>query len=132
MIGLANCAHPTVLIVDDFDATADLLAQMLEEQGFCASAAYDGGQGLTLAEQLHPATVILDIDMPGMSGLEVCRRIRNEPWGTAVRIIVISGWTRLADLEAAKNAGCDTYLMKPANLAAIMAAMGREDSYSMH
>lgn len=131
MIGLAKCTQPTVLVVDDFDATADLIAQMLEEQGFCASTAYDGVRGLTLAQQLHPATVILDIDMPGMSGLEVCRRIRREPWGTATRIIVMSGWTRLADLEAAKNAGCDTYLMKPANLATIIGAIGRQDS-SMH
>ena len=117
--------HSVIVIDDDVD-TADIMSLALQEHGLLAVPAYSGDQGLSLVEQIRPSTVILDIDMPGLSGLEVCRRIRRAPWGASIRIIVFSGWGYDSHLQAAKNAGCDVFLAKPATMADVLSAVSVE------
>ncbi|TFZ03375.1 response regulator [Ramlibacter rhizophilus] len=72
-----------VLVVDDDMDTADLFGLIFDESGCCVAVAHGGERALCIAESLRPDVVLLDLSMPGMSGLEVCRRLRLEAWGKA-------------------------------------------------
>ena len=69
------------------------------------------------------ASLLLDIGLPEMSGYEVCRRIRSEPWGAAITIVALTGWGQPADLEESGTAGFDAHLVKPVAPAALTALL---------
>jgi PAS domain S-box-containing protein len=82
---------PRVLIVDDEPSTVELLTDMLTAQGFRAMAALDGRQGFDMALAQRPDAIVLDLIMPGQSGFDVVRRLRDHPWGRNVPILVFTG-----------------------------------------
>lgn len=84
-------ATPRVLIVDDEPATVELLGGLLTAQGFGTMAAHDARAGIEMALAQHPDAIVLDLVMPGESGFEVVRRLRDHPWGRSVPILVFTG-----------------------------------------
>jgi CheY-like chemotaxis protein len=105
---------PSVLIVDDDPSIRKLVATTLEDvAGFELVEAADGNEALELAREQAPAIVLLDIDMPGMDGLEVCRQLRDHPETADATVVML---TAAADQEAeraAEEAGADLFLTKP-------------------
>jgi PAS domain S-box-containing protein len=102
-----------VLIVDDNVDAATSLSYVLALAGYQTAVAHDGKRALELAEQLHPAVVLLDIGLPAMSGHEVARRLRAAPWGQDMRLIAVTGWGHETDRTKSLEAGFDTHLTKP-------------------
>jgi signal transduction histidine kinase/CheY-like chemotaxis protein len=102
-----------VLVVDDLKNNADSLAMLLKIAGHDVETAYDGQAGLAAAERFRPEVVLLDLGMPKMNGYEVCRHIRNRPWGESVWLIAVSGWGQEEDRRQTKAAGFDDHLTKP-------------------
>ena len=107
-----------VVVVDDnFDA-ADMMAAALELEGYQSRVATSGEQALPLIEQFCPHVVLLDVNMPGMDGWELTRRLR-ERYGDAIVLIAVSG----SDPEDARVSNtfdhCDHYYRKPVDLAAL-------------
>jgi len=100
-----------VLVVDKDQKTLDSIRRELVEQGYSVTVAYNGEEGLTRARDLVYDLVILDVEIPGLSGLEVCRRIRSE--GYTVPILVLTARTGVADRVAGLDAGADEYMGKP-------------------
>ena len=82
---------PRVLIVDDEPATVELLTDMLTAQGFRAVAAHNGHEGIEMALAQRPDVIVLDLVMPGESGFDVVRQLRDHPWGRNVPILVFTG-----------------------------------------
>jgi DNA-binding response OmpR family regulator len=82
---------PRVLIVDDEPATVELLTDVLTAQGFRAMAAHDGREGIEMALAQRPDAIVLDLVMPGESGFDVVRQLRDHPWGRNVPILVFTG-----------------------------------------
>ncbi len=111
--GLAKGARLRVLIADDIPDNADTLAVLVRMTGHEAQTAYDGEQALARAFELHPEVAILDLGMPKRSGIEVCRRIREQPWGEAMTLIAVTGWGREDDRRLTQEAGFDHHLVKP-------------------
>ena len=109
----AHAVPRRVLIVDDSQDGADALTLVLRLMGHAASAAYDGEAGLEAAERLRPEIMLLDIGMPGMNGYEVCRRIREQPWGQDMVLIALTGWGQEQDRRRSKASGFDHHLVKP-------------------
>jgi len=105
-----------VLIIDDWEDGAQTLAALLQSAGYETRIATAGAKGLEIAASDSPDAVILDLDLPDMSGYEVCRRLRARPGGGRLLIIALTGWTRHSDRVAASEAGCDHYVVKPASL----------------
>ena len=103
----------TALVVDDFQDTADLLAELLDACGFDTSIAHDGEQAIQMANLLHPDLVLLDIGLPKGSGLEVCSRIRHELWGAGARIVAVTGQDLSTMRQPLIDAGFDEILAKP-------------------
>jgi len=108
-------AHPSrrVLVVDDNLDGAESLAMLLELEGHEAHVAHDGLSAISSAERLAPDAVLLDIGLPGMNGYEVCRRLRETPWGQRLTIVALTGWGQEEDRRRSKAAGFDTHLVKP-------------------
>ncbi|HEY2021044.1 response regulator [Paraburkholderia sp.] len=114
-----------VLIVDDLAASAESLEALLTIHGYVVQCAADGESALRLAAEMRPDVVILDIGLPGMSGHEVARRLRQDPTYGQCLIVALSGYGQEEHVRRAAEAGVDHYLVKPADPAALL------DSISM-
>jgi len=112
-----------VLVVDDNRDNATSLAMMLRAVGHTVEIALDGERAVERAAAFRPDTVLLDIGLPGMNGLEACRRIRAQAGGDAMLIAAITGWGQDNDVLRAKEAGFDAHLVKPVELAKIAALL---------
>jgi DNA-binding response OmpR family regulator len=103
----------SVLVVDDEAMTRDLLRLMLKGTGFTIYEAEDGFQALEQVAAHKPDIVILDVMMPGLDGLGVCRKIRSQPETADLPIIMLSAKTTHAAVQDGLEAGANKYLTKP-------------------
>jgi CheY-like chemotaxis protein len=121
-------------VIDDDRDVANGVRLMLESDGHRVAVAYTGGQGLEVARALKPEFVFCDIGMPGLDGYEVARRVRADPELRGVVLVALTGYAQAADREAARQAGFDEHLAKPADMSLIQALLasagrvGRADS----
>ncbi|HEX6942347.1 MAG TPA: PAS domain S-box protein [Gemmatimonadaceae bacterium] len=102
-----------ILIVDDNEDGASSLSMLLKLGGHDTFIAHDGRQALALANELRPEVILLDIGLPGMSGYEVCRAIREEPWGRNIVLVAVTGWGQEDDRSRSREAGFDAHIVKP-------------------
>jgi DNA-binding response OmpR family regulator len=112
-----------VLVVDDNKDAADALAALLAAQGYAASAAYSGAAAIRQAEQARPDVVLLDIGMPGTSGFDVARALRDYRRAPKPVIVAVTGAAEPSDRLAARMAGFDHYLVKPVEVGALVALL---------
>jgi PAS domain S-box-containing protein len=105
-----------ILIVDDNRDSADSLAKLLAMRGHDARATYDGAAGLKAARDQHPDLILLDLGMPGLSGLDVARRLRERPETATAILAAITGWGQEEDRRRTREAGFDHHLVKPIDL----------------
>jgi two-component system, OmpR family, phosphate regulon response regulator PhoB len=103
----------TILLVEDDPDIRELVAYKLSRGGFEVIEAADGLAALQAARTRPPDAVILDMGLPRLSGIEVCRELRAAPATAAVPIIMLTGAVRLQELEQAYAAGASDYLVKP-------------------
>jgi DNA-binding NarL/FixJ family response regulator len=119
-----------VLIVDDDEPFRALVAALVEQAGFEVQHAETGEDALRLAAEVLPAVVVLDVVLPGLSGYEVCRRLREE-FGDAVPIIFVSGErAQEYDRAAGMLLGADDYVTKPFDPGEFLARIRRHASRS--
>jgi CheY-like chemotaxis protein len=105
---------PRVLIVDDNVAAADSLASLLQAQGHGeARVAYSGDAALALAPDFAPTLLLVDLDLPDMSGYDVARRLSQHPTLRNLRMIALTGSSEHPGRELARKAGFERYLLKP-------------------
>ena len=102
-----------ILVVDDNEDAAEWLATLLRLHGHDTNVAHDGIEALRVAERVRPDAVLLDIGLPRLDGYEVCRRMRQQPWGRDLLIVALTGWGQEEDRERSQSAGFDTHLVKP-------------------
>ena len=104
----ANAAS-AILVVDDNDDNSEIVRTLLEARGFAVMVARDGDEAMALFESARPALVLLDVLMPGRSGWEVCRLMRQHPdHGRAVRIIMLTALSEWNDKQSAIQTGAMT------------------------
>ena len=103
-------AGKRVLVVDDDVKTVELVRLYLNRDGYRVLTAYDGVEALRLAREGHPDLIVLDLMLPGIDGLEVCRTLRGE---SDVPIIMLTAKTTDQDKLAGLNLGADDYVTKP-------------------
>jgi DNA-binding response OmpR family regulator len=106
--------EPNVLLIDDEEAFVTTLQERLEMRGFAPRVALDGQSGLDMIAQDPPDVVVLDLRMPGMSGLEVLRRIRRT-W-PGLPVIMLSGHGSDQDFDSCMNLGAAMYHKKPLDI----------------
>src|SRR6188472_406928 len=99
-----------VLVVDDDPALAEMLTIVLRGEGFDTAVVRDGSKALDAFREVHPDLVLLDLMLPGMSGLDVCKEIRAE---SGIPIIMLTAKTDTVDVVLGLESGADDYVMKP-------------------
>jgi DNA-binding response OmpR family regulator len=103
----------TVLVVDDEEAIAEAVRARLASEGYRVLVAGDGPQALETAGAEHPDLVVLDLMLPGMDGLDVCKELQRDRW---VPVLMLTARTEEADKVAGFAVGADDYLTKPFSL----------------
>jgi DNA-binding response OmpR family regulator len=114
-----------VLIIEDNADIAELLRYVLEQEHFLARVAHTGEEGLiaSLDSDNPPAAILLDVLLPGMSGQELCRRLRREPSTRHTPIIMVSARASVADIELGLSVGASEYICKPFSITQIVARL---------
>ena len=103
----------TVLIVDDEKDLVDLIRYHLEKAGLCCLEARDGESALLLGRERIPDLIVLDLMLPGIDGLEVCRRLRKDPKTANISIIMLTAKAEEVDRVVGLEMGADDYMVKP-------------------
>jgi CheY-like chemotaxis protein len=106
-----------ILVVDDNTDAAASLSELLELTGHVVHTVHDGPAALEAAMRLKPDAVLLDIGLPGMSGYDIAREIRGQPWGRDVLLVALTGWGQAKDRIRSREAGFDRHLVKPIDFA---------------
>ena len=104
-----------VLIIEDEPDIAEILCYSLEKAGFKTRAVFTGEDGLnaSLDRTNPPSLILLDLLLPGMTGLEICRRLRNEPATLDTPIVIITAKALPADITASIELGVNEFIVKP-------------------
>ncbi|HYL37125.1 MAG TPA: response regulator [Bryobacteraceae bacterium] len=105
--------NESILIVDDNIDNLELTQILLEGEGFQVRLAEDAETALKTLQTYRPQLILMDIQLPGMDGLELTRRLRQEPALRDVIILALSAYAMKADVDNARSAGCDGYITKP-------------------
>jgi adenylate cyclase len=112
---------PRILIVDDNETNRDILATRLRPHGYELIEAGDGEAALAAAQQYHPDLILLDVMMPKLDGIEVCRRVKADSELPFIPVILVTALGDSKDVVAGLEAGADEYLTKPVDQAALVA-----------
>jgi CheY-like chemotaxis protein len=97
---------------------------LLEITGHRTFVVHDGLEAIAAAEAHRPEVMLLDIGMPRLNGYEVCRRVRQQPWGEEIKIIALTGWGQDEDRRKSQEAGFDGHLVKPVDYNALLELLG--------
>jgi CheY-like chemotaxis protein len=102
---------PRILVADDSQAVREAIAAILDAGGYPVTLAQDGLDAWAAIRRERPSMVVMDIEMPGLDGCEVCRLIKSQPETCDIPVLLVSGCGRTADL--ARGARADGFLDKP-------------------
>lgn len=106
-------AHAKILVVDDERAVTESLAAILRHYGYEVISASDGREGLDKAQSEKPQLIIMDLVMPGMSGIEAVQELRKDPTLCRIPVVMLSAIDRLDDMNLGLEMGVQLYLTKP-------------------
>ena len=115
----------TVLIVEDNDLNMKLFNDLLEAHGYATIQSKDGMEALKLARDHHPDLILMDIQLPEISGLEVTKWIKEDPDLKAIPVIAVTAFAMKGDEEKIRQGGCEAYLAKPISVQKFIEAVGR-------
>ena len=120
-MSVAAADQPSVLVVEDEPAQREVLAYNLEAEGFHVMRAESGDDALLFVDEQAPDVIVLDWMLPGVSGIEVCRRLKSRPETRGVPIIMLSARSEEVDRVRGLETGADDYVVKPYSLVELMA-----------
>jgi two-component system cell cycle response regulator DivK len=111
----------SILVVEDHEDNRQILRDLLATSGFEMIEAWDGETALVTAAAKRPDLILMDIQLPGLDGYEVTRRLKADPQLQHIPIIAVTSYALSGDDEKARIAGCDDYVTKPYSPRALMA-----------
>ena len=111
----------SVLVVDDEQPNVALLVRLLTAEGYEVHAAFDGESALVAIERHSPVLILLDVQLPGLDGFEICRRVKQIPETRLIPVVMVTGLQARDDRIAGINAGADDFLLKPFDVGELQA-----------
>jgi CheY-like chemotaxis protein len=117
-----------VLLIDDEPDLLSILSFYLEDAGYQVLTAPDGSAAIELLQQHLPDAIVCDLHLPGMSGIEICRTLRQNPQWQALCFILLSGTASQSDFCPEAGLGIDEYLTKPFDPENLLAVLARNFS----
>jgi CheY-like chemotaxis protein len=125
--------EPLVLVVDDYDDAREMYAESLLVSGFRVAQAADGAQAVELALSLSPDVILMDLSLPGVDGWEATRQLKADARTRHIPVVALTGHALTSALDAARAAGCDRFVVKPALpdvvIAEVRRAMSRPEAH---
>lgn len=109
-----------IQVTDDEPNIVQTLKDRLELNDFEVVVAYNGSDGLKIAQQEQPDMILLDVIMPVMNGLEMLEMLRKEPWGKDISVIMLTARSQTQDIARATACGIDDYIVKPFDLSELL------------
>lgn len=109
----ASSATKTVLVVEDNELNMKLFHDLLEVQGYQVLRADNGSDGLALAREHHPDLILMDIQLPEQSGLDVTREIKADEKLKDIPVIAVTAFAMKSDEQRIRDGGCEDYIAKP-------------------
>jgi CheY-like chemotaxis protein len=113
------------LVIEDDPQSAQLVEDVLTKEGYVVLRASDGPMGLAAAQNQTPDMILMDLQLPGLDGLEVTRRLRADPATRAIPIIALTASVMPGERERTLAAGLDDYLTKPVDIAMLREVVQR-------
>ena len=107
---------PVILVVEDNDDNRQLVLKVLGRRNYDVVGVVDGNEALEQLNAINPDLILMDINLPGMDGYEVTRRIRLQEKFAALPIVALTAHAMVGDEEKSLHAGCDAYISKPINV----------------
>jgi two-component system cell cycle response regulator DivK len=114
----------TVLIVEDNDLNMKLFNDLLEAHGYGTLQTKDGLEAMKLARQHRPDLILMDIQLPEISGLEVTKWLKEDPDLSAIPVIAVTAFAMKGDEEKIRQGGCEAYIAKPISVARFLETVG--------
>lgn len=108
--------QPVILLVEDNEDNRQLVIKVLGSRGYRVVGVEDGQQALSKLSDINPDLILMDINLPGMDGYEVTRRIRQQKKYVDLPIVALTAHAMVGDEEKSLTAGCDAYFSKPINV----------------
>lgn len=105
-----------ILIVDDYADVLDIWAIYLKARNYRVSTAVDGASAISKAKKLLPDLIVLDLGLPGISGFDAARKLRAHPATARIPMIAATGYSRVRELDLAREVGFDAVVLKPCDL----------------
>jgi CheY-like chemotaxis protein len=105
---------PLVLVVDDYDDAREMYAESLLVSGFRVAEAADGAKAVELARSLSPDVILMDLSLPGVDGWEATRQLKADARTQHIPVVALTGHALSSAIDAAREAGCDRFVVKPA------------------
>ena len=108
-----------ILIVDDNPTNLKLIAYLVRASGYEVETASDADSAVAAINAKHPQLILMDLQLPGIDGLELTRRLKGDPATRDIKIIAVTAYAMKGDEEKALSAGCDGYVTKPIDTRAL-------------
>ena len=115
----------TVLIVEDNELNMKLFRDLLEAHGYQTSGTSNGFEALDLVRKMRPDLILMDIQLPQVSGLEVTRWIKDDPELRAIPVVAVTAFAMKGDEEKIREGGCEAYIAKPISVANFLQTVER-------
>lgn len=119
-------SHERILVVDDNPANLKLAQVLLESEDYDVTTATDAEEAMSAVRASAPVMILMDIQLPGMDGLELTRRLKADPSTAGILIIALTAYAMNGDRERVLAAGCDGYVPKPIDTSALRALVARK------
>ena len=110
---MVNATREHILVIEDEPDILELIQYNLEREGYRTTGCLNGEQGLQKAQQEEPSLILLDLMLPGLSGIEVCRRLKSDPSTKQIGVIMVSAKGEEEDVVHGLEVGADDYVPKP-------------------
>jgi CheY-like chemotaxis protein len=118
-------AGDPILIVDDNAVNLRLARMVLAGEGYEVRTAADAEEALRMLETFRPCLILMDMQMPGMDGFDLTRRLKADPGTREIAIVALTAYAMKGDEEKAREAGCDGYVAKPIDTRALPTLIAR-------
>ena len=118
-------AGERILIVDDNATNLKLVAYLMKANGYTVDTALDAESAIVAIRNNHPDVILMDIQLPGIDGLELTRRLKADPATRDIVIVAVTAYAMKGDQAKAQAAGCDDYITKPIDTRALPETIAR-------
>jgi two-component system cell cycle response regulator DivK len=120
-----DAAAKTVLIVEDNELNMKLFHDLLDAQGYRVLQTKDGMEALDIAREHHPDLILMDIQLPEVSGLEVTKWLKEDATLRSIPVVAVTAFAMKGDEETIRQGGCEAYLSKPISVAGFIETVRR-------